>query len=95
MFSILGFMAPRFGLPWLPPGGARCLDSGPGTRLLSGLVEVSVIDCRLGPLYVGGVNVCGELEDISRSADSGAQGMESALAHHPFMALHLETDPRK
>ena len=54
-----------------------------------------MIDCRLGPLYVGGVNVCGELEDISRSADSGAQGMESALAHHPFMALHLETDPRK
>lgn len=54
-----------------------------------------MIDCRLGPLYVGGVNVCGELEDISWSADSGAQGMESALADHPFMALHLETDPRK
>ena len=58
-------------------------------------MEVTVIDYHLGPLYVGGVNVCGEQEDISRSAASGAQGMESALADHSLMALHLETDPRK
>lgn len=58
------------------------------------MVEVTVIDYHFGPQYVGGINVCGEWDSISRSPHSQAQGVESTPAIHPPVAPHLETDPR-
>lgn len=63
--------------------------------LLFGLGEVTVIDYHVGALGAGAANACGEWEGISRSPDSGAQGVGSQLLLLALLWFPPRDGPRK